>query len=847
MCESLESRLLLSADSLDNTFGTGGRAVTDFTDLSGSDDIVTAVRSLSDGKTLVAGNDNAGISWVSRYTATGQLDSTFGVGGKLATSLLIRANDVQVVSGGGILLAGEGFNGNNFDLAVLKLTSTGDVDETFGNRGLALANFFNLTDTAHSIAIQSDGKILAAGSANNAGQLDFAIARFNPDGTLDITYDADGKQTVEFTNAQNNEARDVKLDPTSGKAVVSGFAFNGGDHNFAIARLTTQGGLDTTFDTDGKVTTDFNGGGNSDDRANSVVVSSTGIITAGGFATRADGKFDFALAQYNSNGTLRSGFDTDGRVTTDFTRGTPSNDKIGEIKLDSSGNIVAAGGTFEAGIPPREDFAMARYSANGAIDQTLGDGGLIYASFYANLGDQATALDIDSLGRWVVGGFTYNEFKNFAIGRFGESKPTGTAGDDAFVLTYAGTAPSGSVTVTLSSSGGPVTTLGTFPLTSPLTIDGLGGTDSVRVVGTSGNDTLTVNSSTGLTINGAGIVLTSIESRVLDGTLGNDVYTFDGDAALGLWTLDEAGGGLDTIDLSLTTTVGLSLNLGSPSIQVVHATNLSLILGSATTFENVTGGALSDTLTGNGLTNTLIGGAGNDSMTGAGGSDTLIGGLNDDTYFFAATTSAEGDQVFENVSQGLDTLNFSAMTTSVIASLGTNAVQSVHLNRTVKLNTNNTFEHLVGGTSNDILTGNSLGNTLSGGKGHNVLVGLDGSDILIGDTGRDILIGGLGLDNLNGGGGDDILIAGRTKNDSNAANLNTIRTQWISGNSYALRIANLRAGVGSPAVSLKTKINVLNDAGEDDSLTGGANLDWYFRAVDDVISDLFAGEIIDVL
>ncbi len=429
MCESLESRVLLSADSLDSTFGTGGRAVTDFTDLSGSDDIVTAVRSLSDGKTLVAGNDNAGISWVSRYTATGQLDSTFGVGGKLATSLLIRANDVQVVPGGGILLAGEGFNGNDFDLAILKLTSTGDIDETFGNRGLALANFFNLTDTAHSVAIQGDGKILAAGNANNAGQLDFAIARFNPDGTLDNTYDTDGKQTVEFTNGQSNEARDVKLDPTSGKAVVAGFAFNGGDHNFAIARLTTQGGLDTTFDTDGKVTTDFIGGGTSNDQANSVVVSSTGIITAGGFATRADGKFDFALAQYNSNGTLRAGFDTDGRVTTDFNRGTPSDDKIGEIKLDSTGRIVAVGGTFEAGTPPREDFVMARYSANGAIDQTLGDGGLIYASFYANLGDQATALDIDSSGRWVVGGFTYNEFRNFAIGRF---SPTDASLDSTF-------------------------------------------------------------------------------------------------------------------------------------------------------------------------------------------------------------------------------------------------------------------------------------------------------------------------------------------------------------------------------------------------------------------------------
>jgi hypothetical protein len=77
--------------------------------------------------------------------------------------------------------------------------------------------------------------------------------------------------------------------------------------------------------------------------------------------------------------------------------------------------------------------------------------------------------------------------------------------------------------------------------------------------------------------------------------------------------------------------------------------------------------------------------------------------------------------------------------------------------------------------------------------------------------------------------------------------LNTLRTQWLSANAYATRVTNLRAGVGSPLVSLKAKVNVLNDAGEDDILTGGANSDWYFRAVDDAITDLFAGELIDVL
>ncbi len=133
----------------------------------------------------------------------------------------------------------------------------------------------------------------------------------------------------------------------------------------------------------------------------------------------------------------------------------------------------------------------------------------------------------------------------------------------------------------------------------------------------------------------------------------------------------------------------------------------------------------------------LIGGAGNDKLTGAAGSDTLIGGLNDDTYFFAATTSAEADQVNENVNEGLDTLNFSAMTTSVIASLGTNAVQSVHLNRTVKLNAISTFEHLVGGSAADTLTGNTLANMLVGGAGNDKLTGAAGSDTLIGGLNDD--------------------------------------------------------------------------------------------------------------
>ena len=126
-------------------------------------------------------------------------------------------------------------------------------------------------------------------------------------------------------------------------------------------------------------------------------------------------------------------------------------------------------------------------------------------------------------------------------------------------------------------------------------------------------------------------------------------------------------------------------------------------------------------------------------------------------------------------------------------------------------------------------------------------MGHGGNDQLLGGSGRDILIGGLNSDMLIGGADDDILIAGRTPNDASITVLSNLRTGWNQSTLYATRVTSLRAGVGSPAVSLKAKVNVLNDAGANDVVTGDSGLDWYFRAVDDVITDLLSSEVTDVL
>ncbi len=241
-----------------------------------------------------------------------------------------------------------------------------------------------------------------------------------------------------------------------------------------------------------------------------------------------------------------------------------------------------------------------------------------------------------------------------------------------------------------------------------------------------------INVSSGLTSLPGGLTI--------KGGAGSDTYRFDTDFALGHISLDESGGGVDTLDFSPTTTVGVNVNLGSAATQVVHATNLSLNLKSATTFENVIGGNGNDVLTGNTLSNTLNGGAGNE------------------TYVFNTNTQLGSDTVTD--SAGSDYLYFVGSTNNLTVNLGLTTPQVVNANLTLTLASATSFEHIFGGSGNDTLTGNTLNNTLNGNDGDDVLSGGDGNDTLNAGVGNDTLNGGNGNDALNGGAGADALDGG---------------------------------------------------------------------------------------
>ena len=219
----------------------------------------------------------------------------------------------------------------------------GDLDPTFSGDGRQLTDF-GAGDSGEGVAIQPDGKIVVAGSSSGS---DFALARYNLDGSLDSSFSGDGRQTTDFSgNIEGGRA--VALQP-NGKIVVAGGSNSAGarDSDFALARYTSDGTLDSSFSGDGRQTTDFGGGLAG---AGGVALQPDGKIVAAGFSSPSIFNSVFALARYNADGTLDSSFSCDGRKTTDFGR---SGDNGSAVAIKKNGKIVAAGGAGAEFAPTR--------------------------------------------------------------------------------------------------------------------------------------------------------------------------------------------------------------------------------------------------------------------------------------------------------------------------------------------------------------------------------------------------------------------------------------------------------------------------------------------------------------
>jgi uncharacterized delta-60 repeat protein len=207
---------------------------------------------------------------------------------------------------------------------------------------------------ATSVALQANGKIIVGGVRSvSGGEHDFALARYNPGGSLDPSFSGNGVQATDFGG--NDWANDLALQG-NGKIVVVGQADSFGAQDVALARYGVGGGLDASFSGDGKQTTNFG----AVDGANGVALQGNGKIVIAGFAGVTG--FDFALARYNPGGALDSSFSGDGKQTTNF--GLTGSDAGGQggalgVALQADGKAVAVG--LGRGATGTEDFALARY------------------------------------------------------------------------------------------------------------------------------------------------------------------------------------------------------------------------------------------------------------------------------------------------------------------------------------------------------------------------------------------------------------------------------------------------------------------------------------------------------
>jgi uncharacterized delta-60 repeat protein len=272
------------------------------------------------------------------------ISSTTGSGVKAA--LAIQTDGKIVVAGSGF------FSGSGYDFCVARFNPNGSLDNSFDSDGVVNTSISPNWDYANAVAIQTDGKIVVAGQSRNDtdGWDELSIVRYNTDGSLDTSFDGDGILTTAIgtVGARNgSDAANSVAFQSDNQIVVAGIF--GQNTNFAIVRYNANGSLDTTFDLDGKVTTTL--GNNSNDQANSLAIQADGKIIAAGSSTSVTGNVDFAVVRYNSDGSLDDSFangnpsnvyGNGGKVLVDF---SGANDVAYGAKIDSSGRLIATGST----------------------------------------------------------------------------------------------------------------------------------------------------------------------------------------------------------------------------------------------------------------------------------------------------------------------------------------------------------------------------------------------------------------------------------------------------------------------------------------------------------------------
>jgi uncharacterized delta-60 repeat protein len=345
------------------------------------------------------------IPFTLRQAAAGpsDLDAFFGMGGVAITAFPGGWSDVMqalaVQSDGKIIAAGGTYNDGDFNFGLARYTPDGLPDTGFGTAGGMASTAFSGSGYVYCLAVQKDGKIIAAGD-NQDFFAEFAMVRYKPNGTIDTTFGTAGKVTTTFGSTDRYATPSAIVLQNDGKIVLAGgvqdFSNTNAATNFVLARYSSTGALDPTFGSGGKVSTDLGG---ADGISCMQLLSDGKFLVAGSTGSLVSGAADVALARYNPNGSLDTTFGTGGKV---ITKVTGYDTGASALLLLSGGKFIVAGGE-QADL--QSGMLVMRYLANGTLDSTFGIGGKVIVESGADLVyDGPCGAVLQSDGKILVAG-----------------------------------------------------------------------------------------------------------------------------------------------------------------------------------------------------------------------------------------------------------------------------------------------------------------------------------------------------------------------------------------------------------------------------------------------------------
>lgn len=413
---------------LDNSFNSSGKFAHDF----GFQDNLTDVKLQSDGKIISVGTalsaSFSGKLLVIRQNANGTFDSTFNGTGVVVLEDFNEsyAYESFVKSDGSIVIGGTRADGNfQFATLALRLKTDGTRDSTFGTNGIAEIELSTGDDFAYAMTELPNHKILLTGTAIDTGFRNAPVlVRLTEQGSIDSTFGVNGVAAITAIDI-DNKLHSIAIQP-DGKIVVSGHYGRpltlSGQFNFdvLVARFTPNGLPDTTFGTNGMVTTKiFNDTVDYVESVYGMQLTGDGSILVAGYTTREDFGFDVLMIKYDSTGTLSSSFGNNGVVMWD----KGAQDVATDMELDADGKILLCGTSGGFFFDDR-DVLLMRYNMDGTPDSTFDSDGYLITDFTVTP-DEANGMALQNDGRIVLAGKTNNGNNNdVAVLRYTFSSPT---------------------------------------------------------------------------------------------------------------------------------------------------------------------------------------------------------------------------------------------------------------------------------------------------------------------------------------------------------------------------------------------------------------------------------------